>query len=125
MLRRFPILPLKGSDYKQEVELAKTLVDTLPRDNKLTTMLKAKLHYFLWLNSVASKDRIQSYYHIKKAIDYNSQDADVCFAMASELEHSGSFIEALSWLEETNKLFSNRNGIMELREKIYKKLDWS
>jgi tetratricopeptide (TPR) repeat protein len=125
MLRRFPLLPLKNSHYKQEVELAKTLVDTLPKDNKFTKMLKAKLHYFLWLNSVASKDRIQSNFHIKKAIDYNSQDADVCFAMASELEYSGSFIEALSWLEEANKLFPNRIGIMGLREKIYQELDWS
>lgn len=125
MLRRFPTLPLKDTDYKQEVEMAKSLVDTLPKEKKLTNMLKAKLHYFLWLNSVASKDRVRSCYHIKKAIDYNSQDADVCFAMASELEHSDSLIEALSWLDEADKFFSNRKGVMELRENIYQKLNWS
>ena len=124
MLRRFPLSPLKDTQYKQEVALVKTLVDALPQDSKFTRMLKAKLHFFLWSNSVASKDRVQSNFHIKKAVDYNSQDADVCFGMASEFEHSGAFIEALAWLEETNKIFPNRKGIMRLRKMIYQKLDW-
>ena len=123
-LFRIPEIPLKDYLYFEEINRIKKIMETLPNSSKLVKKLKAKFHYFLWQNAVASNDRMESLYHLKQAVDYNWKDADVCFAVASELERAGSYLESLYWLEETNKMFPNRRGIVELRQKIYKRLKW-
>jgi glycosyltransferase involved in cell wall biosynthesis len=124
MLRQVPSIPLKSSVYKQEVKHAIQLLELLPSNNRHVKMLGAKLHFFLWQNAVASNDRIGAISHLKKAVSNNLQDADVCFAVASELEHAGSYIESLYWLGEANNLYPDRRGIAELRDKNYKNLNW-
>ena len=123
-LFRIPSMPLKSNLYINEVERVKKMLETLPNTGAMLEKLKAKFYFFLWQNAVASDDRMRAVSHLRQAIDCNCRDADVCFAIASEMEHAGSYLESLYWLEETNKLFPNRRGIVELRNKNNKQLKW-